>query len=67
MEKEKGRLKTLSSKQLLAGMQNPKLRKQFAAMGLAPSTHGAAEFAKDWIENRVWISKAASEVKLDTH
>ena len=54
-------------KQVLAGMQNPELRKQFLAMGLAPAAHGAAEFAKDWKEDWQWISKAASEAKLETN
>jgi tripartite-type tricarboxylate transporter receptor subunit TctC len=54
-------------KQLLAAMQNAELQKQFAGMGLAIDAHGAAEFGNDWKSDWSWISKAASEAKLDTN
>ena len=57
----------LLERQVLAAADNPELRRQYLAMGLAPAPAGAAAFGQVWKDDWAWIAKAASEAKLDTN
>lgn len=52
-------------KVVLAAMDDPALRKQYTAMGLDLNIANSSAFAKTWSEDWAWISKAATEAKLE--
>jgi len=54
-------------KQVLAAADSPELRKQYQGIGLTPTPAGAAVFGQLWKDDWAWISKAATDAKLDTN